>query len=480
MNKLSGLNPKEVFEYFEQICSIPHGSGNMEAISEFCMDFARRNGLKAVCDDARNVVIYKEATAGYENSDTVILQGHIDMVCQKTEESDIDFEKDGLDIFVDGDFVSANGTTLGADNGIAVAMIMAILASEDLPHPPIEAVFTTDEEIGMIGAGKLDTSILKGKKMINIDAEEANFVNVSCAGGSDIEITMPIERETVHGTNVTLTVRNLRGGHSGIEIDKGRVNANALMGRLLGYAKGKVNFSVIAINGGTKGNAIPFSSSAELVVSDAEGFKSVVNDYAEVVKKELCERESECTIDVTAGGEGDFDAMTAVYGDKIVNMLLTTPNGIVDMSVEIENLVETSLNLGILQTVNDTIIMRYALRSNKKSALDFLEMRMCTFASANGCSAESSGRYEPWEFKEESTLRELYVDVFGEVVGYAPKVVAIHAGLECAVFSASIDGLDCIAVGPDMFGVHTVDEKLSVSSTERIFKILCKVLEKLK
>lgn len=480
MNKLEGLEPKTVFEYFEEICSIPHGSGNMEAISAYCMEFARKNGLRAVCDEAKNVVIYKEGTPGYENSDTIILQGHIDMVCQKTELSDIDFEKDGLDIFIDGDFVTANGTTLGADNGIAVAMIMSILASKELPHPPIEAVFTTDEEIGMIGAGKLDTSILKGKKMINLDAEEADFVNVSCAGGGDVTIDVPVKRKSVHGTSVTVALRNLKGGHSGIEIDKGRINANILMGRILNYAKSRTDFDLIGINGGTKSNAIPFSCFAEVVADDAETFAKIVNDYFAIVKKEIAERENNAVIDVTIGAADDYNAMEDCCGKKIVNMLMATPNGIMDMSIEIENLVETSLNLGILQTADDKITMKYALRSNKTSALDFLTARMYAFAEANGCTAASSGRYEPWEFKEESVLRELYVETFTEAAGYAPKVVAIHAGLECAVFSSSIEGLDCIAVGPNMFGVHTVDEKLSIASTERIYNILCKILKKSK
>ena len=223
MTKLSGIEPKEVFEYFEKICSIPHGSGNMEKISKFCLDFAEENGLKAIRDDGKNVVIYKDGTKGYEDAEPIILQGHIDMVCQKTPDSMIDFEKDGIDVFEEDGFLRARGTTLGGDNGIAVAMIMAILASSELSHPPIEAVFTTDEEIGMLGAAALDETKIMGRRMINLDAEEEEYVTVSCAGGSDLKIFLPFHREKVTGTRMEIELEGLLGGHSGVEIDKGRV-----------------------------------------------------------------------------------------------------------------------------------------------------------------------------------------------------------------------------------------------------------------
>lgn len=280
-----------VFKYFEEISAIPHGSGNMEAISQYCVAFAEKNGLKWVCDDAKNVVIYKPGTAGYEGAETVILQGHIDMVCQKTEESAIDFEKDGVEVLKDGDFIKANGTTLGADNGIAVAMIMTILASKDLPHPPLEAVFTTDEEIGMIGACKLDTKLLNGKKMINLDAEEAGILTVSCAGGSDLKIVLPFVKKTVRGVKILFEIKDLQGGHSGVEIDKGRVNANILAGRILAHARREADFDIIRIDGGTKSNAIPFCCKAELVTKDAQALTNIIKDYFAIIKKEVSERE---------------------------------------------------------------------------------------------------------------------------------------------------------------------------------------------
>lgn len=476
MEKLANLQPNEVFKYFEDICSIPHGSYNMDKISKYCVDFANSIGLKVIRDEANNVVIYKDGTKGNENKLPVILQGHIDMVCQKTVERKIDFENDGLDIYVDGDFVKANGTTLGADNGIAVAMIMAILASKDLQHPPIEAVFTTDEEVGMIGASKLDVSVLNGKQMINIDSEEQDVLTVSCAGGSDVKITLPKQTKTVNGTKVTIEINGLKGGHSGVEIDKNRVNANILAGRILNHIS---DFDLIKIDGGNKGNAIPLHCETEVCVKDAESFVNALKDYEKIIAAEIKDREENFSLNIMVGEEGSFKAMDPVTRDKLVYMLLTTPNGIIDMSAVISGLVETSLNLGILQTQQDSIFMQYALRSNKSTALDFLEEKMVSFAKFNGCIAEKGGRYQPWEYKEKSYLRELYIETYKEMFGVAPKVEAIHAGLECAVFSSTIKDLDCIAIGPSMFGVHTVEERLSISSTNAIFQLLSRTLEKL-
>ena len=478
---MKGIAQKEsasILRYFEKICSIPHGSGNMKALRDHCVQFAKENGLQVVSDEAENVVIYKPGTKGYENAEPIILQGHLDMVCQKEETSSIDFTKDGIEAYIDGDFIKAKGTTLGADNGIAVSMIMAILASRDLPHPPIEAVFTTDEEIGMIGAQKLDVSILKSKKMINLDAEEADILTVSCAGGSDFRLLFPIDKTVVHGTKISLEILGLKGGHSGVDIDKGRINANILAGRILHYAKKTAAFHIVNINGGTKGNAIPFCCKAELVAEDAESLIHTIEDYFSIVKKEIGAREDNCSIRLTVQETGDFEALTPAMQDKLLYMLLTTPNGVVDMSVEIDDLVETSLNLGILMTEADKIVLQYALRNNKESALAFLEDKLSAFASYNGCRFEISGQYAPWEFKKDSPLQELYADAFCEKFGRKPQIAAIHAGLECAVFAKKIKDLDCIAVGPDMFDVHTVHEKLSISSTMEIFELLCTVLER--
>ena len=476
MRKLESIKPFEVFKYFEEICQIPHGSGNMDKISKYLIDFAKSLSLKYVCDEAKNVIIYKEATTGFENSEPIILQAHLDMVCQKDSDSTFDFEKDSLDIYVDGDFIKAKGTTLGADNGIGVAMVMAILADKNLAHPPIEAIFTTDEEIGMIGASKLDFSLLKSKRMINLDSEDENVLTVSCAGGSDFTLSLPIKKEKVSGEKVTLSIDGLKGGHSGVEIDKGRVNANLLCARVLNHLRQNFEFKILEINGGAKSNAIPFTVTAELVTQDAKNLVCEAKAYFEKVKKEISAREPDCILNLLNSGSGEFEALQTANTNSIIDILLNAPNGIIDMSAEIEGLVETSLNLGVLKTYDDHILFHFALRSNKASSLDFLEERLVSFAKLCGCKYDTFGRYEPWEFKKDSPLQQQYVKVFKETFGDAPKIEAIHAGLECAVFSAKIPGLDCLSIGPDIFDVHSPKEKVSISSVQKIYDLLKVVL----
>lgn len=475
---LENLEPKRVFKYFEDICSIPHGSGDMERIADYCVKFAKSHSLDYVRDEANNVIIYKNATAGYENAEPIILQGHLDMVCQKLEDRNIDFENDGLQIFVDGDFVKAHGTTLGADNGIAVAMVLAILESDEYKHPRIEAVFTTDEEIGMVGATKLDMSLLSARKMINIDSEEQNAVTVSCAGGSDFKVTMPINRVNKSGTEITVIFKGLKGGHSGIEIDKGRVNANILTGRFLNYMANAHDFDIISIDGGDKGNAIPNLCKIRLCVNDAKNFVNKAEEYLEVIKNEIQERERDFAPVIIVGENAEFDVLDIELKKNIIYALLCAPNGIIEMSASIAGLVETSLNLGILATGEENITMLFALRSNKKSAHIALEDKLKAFFGAIPCTIEASGHYPPWEFKENSELQNLYKSVFAEKMGYEPEIVAIHAGLECGTFYSAIEGLDCISIGPDLFDVHTVNEKMSISSVEKIFNVLVAILEK--
>lgn len=477
MEKLKGLKPERVFKYFEEICNIPRGSGDMDKISDYCMEFAKKHSLEALCDEAKNIIIFKNGSKGYENSEPIILQGHLDMVCQKTEDCNIDFEKDGIKPYIDGDFVKAEGTTLGADNGIAVAMILAILESETISHPPIEAVFTTDEEVGMIGAGKLAVDTIKGRKMINLDAEEIDTVTVSCAGGSDFRMILPVCRKKVAGTKVTLVLKGLKGGHSGVEINSGRVNANILVGRILNYVNNVCDIDIIEINGGDKGNAIPLCSTVDLVVQNTDDFKDKIEEYIKTIKSEISQREEGFDFSLSIGDTGEYEAIDLKAKNNLIFMLMCVPNGVVEMSAEIENLVETSLNLGILKTDKEDISAHFTLRSNKKSALEFLEARLKAFADYAGFKTETFGHYPPWEFNEKSDLQKLYKEKFTEKFGFEPEVVAIHAGLECGIFSSMIENLDCIAIGPQLLDVHTVNERLSISSTEKIFDLLLKVIE---
>lgn len=478
MSKLEKLKPQRVFKYFEEICNIPHGSGDMIRIADYCVKFARAHSLEFVRDAANNVVIYKPATAGYENAEPVILQGHLDMVCQQTEDRNIDFSAEGLDIFADDDFVKARGTTLGADNGIAIAMMLAILESSEYKHPRIEAVFTTDEEIGMVGAAKLDMSCLSARKMINIDAEEDESVTVSCAGGSDFQVSFPACRVKKSGTEVNVVLKGLQGGHSGVEIDKSRVNANMLAGRFLNHMAGCADFEIISIDGGDKGNAIPNLCKIKLCINDAETFKNEAEKYLNVIKNEISDREKDFAPLITLGENAEYEVFSGELKNIIIYTLLCAPNGIIEMSAEIKGLVETSLNLGILKTGQNEVFLHFTLRSNKKSAMEALENKLKTFFGRFPCNAKVFGHYPPWEFKENSVLQKLYIETYKEITGNEPQVEAIHAGLECGVFADSITGLDCIAIGPRLYDVHTVNEKMSISSTEKIFKILTLLLEK--
>lgn len=465
-----------IFEIFEQLCQIPHGSGNMKAIADYCVRFAQNNSLDYVRDNADNVIVYKVASAGYENAKPIILQGHLDMVCQKTADSDFDFTKDALELYQDGDFIKAKNTTLGADNGIAVAYILSILESKTLMHPPIEAVFTVDEEIGMVGALQLDMSQLKGKRMINLDSEEESILTVSCAGGSDFLAVLSIERVVATGTRVKITVKGLQGGHSGVEINKGRLNANILSGRILNHLKNE--FELISISGGDKGNAIPNYCEILLCTADATVLKGKAEEYFNLLVSENSAREPHLCFEFEILESGKYEVIKAEQKAQIIKILATTPNGVCQMSCEIEGLVESSLNLGILNTSPSEIEFLFSLRSNKISQLEYLAERQKALFCGLDCRIEQGGFYPPWEFNENSKLQGIYKECYKNLFGSEPNVEAIHAGLECGVFASQIKGFDCIAMGPSLFDVHTVNERLSVSSAKRVYELLLEILQK--
>ncbi len=477
---MQNLKPERVFYYFKQISDVPRGSDNCKGMARYCRNFAINHNLKYIFDDANNVVIFKDGTPGYENSEPVILQGHTDMVCQKTENADTDFINRGIELFIDGDFLKAKETTLGADNGIAVAMILAILESDNIPHPPIEAVFTADEEIGLIGAGKLDMSILSAKKMINLDSEEDDTVTVSCAGGCHFLAKTPLLFQEKEGTKITVTLKGLKGGHSGVEINNNRVNADTLAGRFLNHIKKSCDFDIININGGDKDNAIPNKCTVDLCVRDVDLFIKNAEEYLNIIKAEISDRESSFTCIFDKGENGSYKVLCDDIKDKLIFALTCVPNGVLEMSAEIKNLVQTSLNLGVLKIEDDVLSLHFGLRSNKKPGLSFLIEKLQAFFSSVNWETDTNGHYPPWEYKEDSQLRELYKEVYTEYFGKEPKVEAIHAGLECGVFADAIENIDCISIGPALYDVHTVNEKLSISSTENIFNILLKILEKLK
>ncbi|MBR5442711.1 MAG: beta-Ala-His dipeptidase [Clostridia bacterium] len=478
--KLNNIQPERVFYYFEQICDIPHGSGNMGGVSRYCRNFAINHGFDYYLDDAKNVIIYKPASEGYEGAEPVILQGHLDMVCQKAEGVEIDFFEDGIEPYIDGDFVKARGTTLGADNGIAVAMMLAILEDDTIKHPPIEAVFTTEEEVGMIGARQLDMTRLKGRRMVNIDAEEADIVTVSCAGGSDFTTEISLDRCEKQGTMVQLSLKGLRGGHSGIEINGNRINADILAGRILNHLARDNAFDVISIDGGDKGNAIPNNCKIVLCVDNADEFVKAATDYVEIIKNEISDKEPDFEAQLEVKGAGTYSVFSAKAKSQAITILACVPDGVMAMSAGVSGLVETSLNLGILKTEDEVLKLHITLRSNKWTALLALEERLTAFFDSQSLESNVFAKYPPWEYKADSALRSLYVDVYKDTMGEEPGIAAIHAGLECGVFAAAIKDFDCIAIGPYLYDVHTTKERVCISDTENVYKMLLKLLENLR
>ena len=475
---LEHLEPRGVFRFFEELCAIPHGSSNTKAVSDWLMDFARERGLEAYQDGLNNVIIIKEATSGYESAEPVILQGHMDMVCEKAPGCAKDMEKEGLDLAVDGDAVYAEGTTLGGDDGIAVAMALAILDADDIPHPRLEAVFTVDEEIGMLGATALDVSMLRGRRMLNLDSEEEGVFTVGCAGGNLTQCTLPLTRAPYAGKALTVTVGGLRGGHSGAEIDKGLGNANMLMGRLLYAASRKAELRLVEVNGGLKDNAIPRETVATLVTTDPEAVLAVCRELDAQLKNEY--RTTDPDVFVTAAESTASLPMDDDTTRRVLCFLTCAPNGIQAMSADMPGLVQTSLNLGILKTEKDAVIASFCVRSSIDGQKQMLVERLTCMTEALGGTVGVFGDYSGWEYRPDSPLRELLVEVFTQQYGHAPRIEAIHAGVECGIFSGKLPGLDCVSMGPDLTEIHTCREKLYISSVQRLWTMVLETLKRMK
>ena len=489
MGVLSALEPAKVFQFFEEICSIPHGSRNVEQISNYLVDFARKRGLKYRQDEKYNVVIWKDGSKGYEDSEPVILQGHMDMVAVKTADCPKDMEKDGLDLEVNGDLISAKGTSLGGDDGIAVAYSLAILDDPDMPHPPLEVIITTDEEIGMLGAAYMDVSDIKGHLFLNMDSEDEGIFTVSCAGGATVTCKFPYERENVQAAVMRVSLDGFSGGHSGVEIDKGRANANVVMGRLLYSVMNDVR--LISINGGEKDNAIALSCQAEIAVpaDKAEEVKNKMQETFAIVAEEYKATDPNAALHVEAGdadkADGtaqstDVQALTAKDTAAVIQALLHMPYGIQRMNPEIEGLVQTSLNLGILRTNETSVDLSYAVRSASEHEKQFLIDKMDALAVLLGGTTEISGPYPGWEYRADSRLRDVLVDTYRELYGKDPVVEGIHAGLECGLFASKMGDIDAVSLGPQMEGIHTVNEVLSISSVQRTWELVTKALAALK
>ena len=458
------------FGFFNEISKIPRGSGNTKGIADYLVDFAKKRGLEYKRDNADNVVIKKPATQGYEKRPAVIIQGHTDMVLQAESGVTKDMNKEGVELVVDGDFLCAEGTTLGADDGIAVAYALALLDSKDIPHPAIEAVFTSDEEIGLLGAAALDCSDLKGKIMINIDSDVEGVFTVGCAGGRRVDITLPVERTDVSGDKYTLIIDGLLGGHSGVEIDKGRTNAAK---RIADYLSALGNIRLISLDSGVADNAIPPSATAEFI---ADTDISDLSAAIEEIKKSVPEGAERENTTLVKSGVADA-ALTSKDTGKLISLISELPSGIIAMSADIEGQVETSLNLGILRLEESHASISFSLRSSKENEKQALADRVAKIAGSYGAEISEHGDYPGWDYKKDSHLREVMCKVYSEMYGKDAEVITIHAGLECGIFSDKIEGLDCVSAGPDAFDIHTPKERLSISSAIRFWEYLIKVLE---
>lgn len=473
---LSNLRSEKVFAYFEELSKVPRGSFHNEKICRYLVSFAKEKGLSYSVDEALNVVIRKPATEGYELCNTVILQGHMDMVCECEQGTEHDFENEPIDLYEEGDFIHARGTTLGADDGIGVAMALAILDSDEYEHPALEVVITTDEEVGMLGAAALDLSMLKGKQMINLDSEEEGTLLVSCAGGMTAKADFPSHRTVQEGVLYQVCISGLKGGHSGCDIQDFRLNANKLLGRLLFQCKEKC--SIVELMGGTADNVITRDALA-LVRTCSENFRNFCEKSIDELKREYetWEPELNITIDVVEDtGQKGFEWMQSRH---IIDFINLVPQGVQVMSKDVGGLVESSLNMGVMQSDEEAVKFGFSIRSQKKSYKEFLYGKVSTVTSLFGGICRREGEYPSWDYKKDSMLRDVMCRVFEQQYGKAAHVTGIHAGLECGIFYDGVEDMDIVSIGADTFDIHSPKERLSISSTKRVFSYLTAVLKEL-
>lgn len=503
MSRLEGLYPENVFYYFEQLSAVPRGSGDTKRISEYIVRQGEGLGLEVYRDDHDNVIIYKPASPGCENAPSVLLQSHIDMVCEKRPGTVHDFKEDGIDLIVKEALLSddtikdaskgfpkpapesilcAKDTTLGADDGIGAAYMLALLSDREMPLPALECVFTSDEEIGMLGAMALDKSRLSSKLMINLDSEDEGYILTSCAGGLTATAHFSADKEDMEGTALRIDIGGLLGGHSGTEIDKGRANALILMGRLLYAIKKETKFNINFINGGGKDNAIPRRASVRLIMPsyvNMEPVLSVLTKYEKIFKNEYRLTDPGAGISYEIEESGSYRAMSDDATSNVISALINFPDGISKYSFDIPGLVQTSLNLGIVRSTDSEVTFTFSVRSSVESEKDELYVKLESLTHVLGGIMTRSGQYPPMEYREHSALRDIMKEAFTEQYGNEPVLYAIHAGVECGIFASAIEGLDAVSIGPDIRNVHTYEEYLDIASVGRTWDFLVSVLKKI-
>ena len=479
MHVLSHLEPASVFRYFEEICSIPHTSYHGKALSDYCLNFAKKRGLFAKQEENGNLIIVADATPGYENTAPILIQGHLDMVGEKTADCKKNLLTDGLDRYIDGDYIYADGTTLGGDDGIAIAYALALLDDTTISHPRLEIVFTVCEEVGLLGATAIDLSICKAKKMINIDSEIEGILTVGCAGGIRSAINIPIDYTESNGNLCTVSFEGFIGGHSGTDIHKERANANCLMGRFLSELEASIDFSLVSVNGGSKENVIPTFSQVCLVVnpSDIEILRTATDAFSATIHNEYGTSDPNIKIILTIGEKQPHKTFAKKTKTAVTTALLLSPNGVQHMSADLPGLVETSLNMGVVTTTDRFVTLRSSIRSSVAARKDYLTQKLSALADSIGATIEFMGAYPAWPYAKESALRDTCVSIFEEQYGKKPVIEMLHAGLECGIFSDKLPGLDCISFGPDLINIHTPDEHMSISSVGRVWEYLKAIVQ---
>ncbi len=478
MNVLKELEPASVFHFFEEICSIPHTSFHEKQLSDYCVAFAKERNLYYEQDELGNVIIIADATEGYENVEPIILQGHLDMVGDKAPDCDIDLEKDGLRLGIDGDWIYAHGTTLGGDDGIAVAYGLAVLDADDIPHPRLEVVFTVSEEVGLLGATGIDLSCCKAKRLLNIDSEEEGIFTVGCAGGIRVQSDIPMTRTSASGIRLDFRFDGILGGHSGIEINNGLANANVLTGRFLMTLKKNCHFEIFALNGGVKENVIPKDAGFSLLISEADLPKAehTLKTFNEEIRTEYAAADPNAVLTMTVGESTEIAVLDTVSKEKLIAALNMMPNGVQAMCIDLPGLVETSLNMGLISLTEENLQLCFSIRSSVASAKAYVIEKVTLLTEFLGGTVSKSGEYPAWPLARESAFRDQCIEVYKKLYGEEPQVVTIHAGLECGILSEKIEGLDCISIGPNLKEIHTIKEKASISSIARVWEFVKAVL----
>lgn len=481
MSKLENYNPERVFYYFEEMTKIPRASFKEEKIATWLVEFAKKHDLDYTRDENDNVIIRKPGSKGYENSPTLIIQGHMDMVCEKSEESNIDFDVDPIEFTVEDGKIIAHETTLGADNGIAVAMALAILESEDIEHPPLEVLITSNEESGMTGASNLDGSILKGQMLLNLDSETEGVACIACAGGRRDVLTFKKEFKEVSKEKsfYELSISGLKGGHSGQEIQKGLGNSNKLLARALYELRD--NIDLVDISGGAKPNAIPRHAKAIIAIDEKEIVE--IQKKVIILNRDYVKEFGNTDPDVRLNLENTSEhtkALTDELAEKIVQTILILPNGVQSMSNDIEGLVGSSINVGVVESDENEIRILTNIRSALTSLKAEIGVRNIEIAKLVGAEYEIKSDYPAWEYKAQSNLREVATKVYRDLTGKDLELEAIHAGLECGIFKETIGDIDMLSIGPNIRGPHAPGENLEIASTQRVYEFVKQILKNLK